>query len=468
MEEELVQESEQPEISEEVEDLSLISDYLIFKGSWECEASIPNDDLLGDILEVIIDTAFPPKPQDTFPPGPHYLPLKLLLLGQDFSGRHTLAKKITDLYGVKVFEMNKLLEDRLRVIERKTELDEGKKPKKTQADDESEIFTEIALKVSAEKSWDRAKLIRGKLRGIYGDEPKSEEENKKPAKKDEVKSQGYCILGYPITLEDAFSLEKEQSGFVHPKYLPEPISKTKQREAYIIARPSDKSPPPPPKFKSAFDLCIMLDVPLNNIIRRAIDRRLDHQGNMWNLTYKPPPDNILNKLTKIEKPTEEELTENHNRFEQYKLDLVDWYSNFAIEQANLLKIDGDISIDNVWEIVNSTIQKIIASKLSAEPKPAQLLPPQPSASNQPNQPSQKNLQEPKLTETLKESSDSQVTVSIIETQTVPEVIITMKLRHQDYNFTATQCQALHDMYKTIRSSYLSDLKTTINDLNNFR
>lgn len=466
MEEEVMQESEQQEISSEVEDLSLISDYLLFKGSWELQTDIPNDDLLGDILEVVIDAAFPPKPQDSFPPGPHYLPLKLIILGPDFSGRHTLAKKLTDLYGIKVFEMNKILEDRQRAIERKAELDEGKKPKKT-AEEESEIFTEVALKVSAEKAWDRARLIRGKLRGIFGDELKIEEENKKPAKKDEVKSQGYCLLGYPITLEDAITLEKEQSGFVHPKYLPEPISKIKQREAYIIAKPSLKSPPPPPKFKSAFDLCIMLEVPLNNILRRALDRRLDHQGNMWNLTYKPPPDNLLNKLTKIEKPTEDELTESHIRFETNKPDLVDWFDNFAMGQASLLRVEGDMSIDSIWEMVNSTLQKIIANKASIDPKPAQASPPMPSASNQLNPPSQRNLQDAKPAEIAKENTESQATISLIETQTMPETYITMKLRHQEFTFTLSQVQEIYDMYCTIRSNYLSDLKSCMNDLNNF-
>jgi hypothetical protein len=50
---------------------------------------------------------------------------------------------------------------------------------------------------------------------------------------------------------------------------------------------------------------------------------------------------------------------------------------------------------------------------------------------------------------------------------MPETYITMKLRHQEFTFTISQVQEIYDMYCSIRSIYLSNLKSCINDLNNF-
>lgn len=156
---------------------------------------MPNTPDFGKLMEDIIDVAYPPDPRPEFPPGCHYFPLKVILLGATFSGKTTIAKKMTEKYGMKVFELPKILEDRIKVLERKAELEEGKKPK-GKVDEESEIFTEAACSVSAETAEERGILLRAKLRGLFGDEPKVEEEVKK-GKKEEVKCQGFVLIDYP-------------------------------------------------------------------------------------------------------------------------------------------------------------------------------------------------------------------------------------------------------------------------------
>ena len=170
-------------------DKEIIEDYINAKGIWEFFEKIPNFSYLGDIVETIIHARFPPKPRNSFPPGPHYFPLKISILGPLFSGQHTVAKHLETRYGLKFFEVEKILEDRNKAIERKQDLEEGKKPKKAQ-EDESEIFLEECINCSGDSSKEKARLVRAKLRGIFGDEPKIEEENKKVVKKDEVKCQG--------------------------------------------------------------------------------------------------------------------------------------------------------------------------------------------------------------------------------------------------------------------------------------
>ena len=81
--------------------------------------------------------------------------------------------------------------------------------------------------------------------------------------------------------------------------------------------------------KSAFDIIFKLDVPNNILVKRAVDRRIDSSGNVYNLSFNPPPENLLPKLKIIEHPNEEEILKN---FEDYNLEknLTPWMLKFGV------------------------------------------------------------------------------------------------------------------------------------------
>ena len=282
------------------------------------------------------------------------------MLGPLFSGKKTQTKKLQELYGVKVIEVSKIIEDAKKVVLRKNEQEEAKKKKP--AEDEPEVFVQTCLETQGEDELGRSKLIRARLRGIFGDSPKVEEEIKKQ-KKDEVKCLGFVIINYPNTIHEAADLERHMSNFIHPSELPEPLSLIKKREALIIASPSKKPPQPKKLFRSAWDLVVFLDVDMQTCITRAVDRRVDPAGNVYNLSYNPPPENILAKCKPVDHPTALEIQEHYEEFLTNKETLMHWFSQFGKEySSNFLVLKGKENIETVTEGIKNRANLILQSK----------------------------------------------------------------------------------------------------------
>ena len=202
--------------------------YLEGNGRW---GPIPANYSLGDVVDIIIDSAFPLLPSPPIPEGPSYLSYKIIILGPSFSGKKTQAKKISDQLTLKIFEMPKIIEDAKKVIQKKSEPEDLKKKKV--GEEESEIFIQASLEVSFEEESGRSKLFRAKIRGLFGDNPKIEQEElKKQSKKEESKAQGYILLNYPNSLQEAVDLERVLSGFVHPSELPPELRDIKKKKLY--------------------------------------------------------------------------------------------------------------------------------------------------------------------------------------------------------------------------------------------
>lgn len=345
-----------PEISPEA-----VNEYLECEGIWSYSKCV-NNFLLGDILETIITIAYPKDPDPPLPEGPNYLPLKVILIGPGFSGKKTQTKKLQDNYGLKVVEMGKILEDAKKVAQRKAEMEDPKTKKKI-VEEEPEIFVQACSETMGEDVAGRNKLFRARLRGMFGDVPKIEEEAKKILKKDEVKCQGFLVINYPTTIEEAIDLERQMSCFIHPSELPEPLSSIKAKEAMIIAKPSVKPLAAQRMFRSAWDLVIILDVDQSICVTRAVDRRIDPAGNIYNMTYNPPPDNILHKCKVVDKPTAAEVQEMYAEFSPHRETLLNWFSQFGNEfTTNLIHIRGTQNADAVFEIIKQKISGVLRDK----------------------------------------------------------------------------------------------------------
>lgn len=334
----------------------LVKDYINAQGIWEFSVNVPNFSYLGDVIEAILHAYFRPAPRNPFPTGPHYFPLKICIQGPLFSGRHTHAKYFESEYGLKFFEIDKILEDRNKVLEKKQELEEGKKPKKIQ-DDESEIFMEESVNCIGDTSKDKARLFRAKLRGLFGDENKVEEETKKVGKKEEIKCQGWGVIGYPRTMQEAEDLELELSGYIHPKHLPPNVSDIKKHEATIIATPSGLTTRSVVLTKSVFDIIIKLEVPGPVLVKRAVDRRIDTTGNIYNLTFNPPPDHLLPKLKTIEHPNEEEILKSLEDYNLEKNQLQNWFQNFGVDEWPSFIDISDTKLDIIKETIKKKTQE---------------------------------------------------------------------------------------------------------------
>ena len=359
-------------------DYDQVSDYINLQGLWATATTLPPDYYFGDLIEAVIEAAHPPEPRPAFPPGPHYLPLKIAILGPSFSGKHSLAKALQERYGIRPIELKPIITDAIKAVEKRMEPEDPKK-RKQQEEQEPEVFMQVAEQLYAVKEdipdTIKAEILRARLRGVFGDETKTLEELEPPSKGPKKKaedtpkknSHGIAILGYPTTLSEAKELERVLSGFIHPSDLPEPLSSVKLKEAALLITPSEKQPPQPELERSFFDIVFWLDGNLDNIILRSTQRRVDASGNVWNLTFNPPPDNLLAKVKVIDDPehTPEKLTAKYREFEETQAEVYSWLQLFGYQscQEKLLElVETDVGLkESVQKAVNK-IEKVLKLK----------------------------------------------------------------------------------------------------------
>jgi adenylate kinase family enzyme len=331
-----------------------IDSYLDAVEEWDFGLNTCNNFYLGDALEVVAEITWPQVTQLSVPAAPHYLPLKLSITGPSFSGKHTHAKRLAEKYGIRTFEKDELVAEAQKALQKQKDLEEGKKPqplKKGQVEEPvNEEFIAEARRL-AEDSGPRTivELFRQKLRSVYGDGPV-----------ETPKNQGILLLGWPKTSEEAELLERGLMGYLPQHELPEQQAAIKKREAEIVAKPREKPPPPPVKVASFFDIVVWLDVKLPTLIRRAVDRRVDAKGNIYNLTYNPPPDNLLAKVKPIDDSahSEEQLSLKFQTFSEHSEELYSWLSQLGSQHwDSLLFFDADLPLEQVSEIIDQKIEQ---------------------------------------------------------------------------------------------------------------
>ena len=351
--------------------LELVLDYLNTTGPW-CYNPCQNNSLLGDILETVLPIAYPDDPDPPMPEGPYYLPLKLLLLGPTFSGKKTQAKRLQELYGLKLIEVPKILEEAKKVMQRRAEPEDNKKKKVVE--EEPEVFVQTCVETLGEDELGRSKLIRARLRAMFGDvERRAEEEVKKAGKKEEVKCMGYVLMSYPTTIQEATDLERHMSSFIHPSELPVSQAMVKKAEALVMARPSQKPPAEKKLFRTAWDLVVYLDVDLPVCVARAVDRRVDPAGNVYNLSYNPPPDNLLAKCKPIEHPNQHEVQEAYEEIARNRDTLIHWFSQFGSNHvSSLVVVKAQQGVDAVTECIKHKVAEVLRAKNNTDIAPAAL------------------------------------------------------------------------------------------------
>lgn len=348
-----------------------VENYIEGKGKW---GPLPNNYEFSDVLYHIIDVAFPLSQAQPMPPGPHYLPLKILLIGPMFSGKKSQAKKIAETFGLRVFEMTRIIEDAKKIMQKKPDPEDLKKKKVP--DEESEMFIQACHDASLQDEVGKSKLFRSKIRGIFGDARKPEqEEQKKLVKKEEPKFQGFILSGYPTNLQEAIHLERTLSGFVHPSEMSIETRDIKKKDEILLVKPRPKDIEPIKLYKSAWDLIIWLDLNENEAIKRAKDRRVDPAGNVYSLSVNPPPDNIMAKCKIIDKPSEDQIKVDYSNLSSQKKSLFQWFSQFGIKNVPIFHFcQASEAPDQVFDCVKSKIHEILSLKTSQLPSDSPVQP----------------------------------------------------------------------------------------------
>tara|TARA_B100000959_G_C14985687_1_gene625491 strand:+ start:1847 stop:2476 length:630 start_codon:yes stop_codon:yes gene_type:complete len=105
------------------------------------------------------------------------------------------------------------------------------------------------------------------------------------------------------------------------------------------------------------DVCavISIEVPDENIVERIVGRRMDPEtGEIFHISFKPPPSEISERLIQRKDDTEETVRQRLAAYHNQTKPLGVWYA----ERELLIPVDGSGTIEEVGEAVSSAVRSL--------------------------------------------------------------------------------------------------------------
>jgi len=243
-------------------DTKEFSDYISGNGNWKSEAFVKNPILASMVDAVFQINANPDIVFNTERLNP--IQIKIVIVGKPFSGKKTVAKRLADELKLQIIDLNELISESL-VYNQVPSQDSD-----TEIENSKTIISE-KIKTCLNAGKEIGETILVSLVSIKIFELNNNPENN-----------GWILLDFPRTLNQAKLLEKELSGFEEPKIsIPgnlkknpkEPETKSSRRKSLIA--PASKENEKNKSFRSIMDLVIFLDVLDDVAIRRGLGRLQD-------------------------------------------------------------------------------------------------------------------------------------------------------------------------------------------------
>ena len=100
---------------------------------------------------------------------------------------------------------------------------------------------------------------------------------------------------------------------------------------------------------------ISIEVPDEDIIERIVGRRMDPQtGEIFHITFRPPPSEISHRLIQRKDDTEETVRQRLASYHKQTKPLGDWYQNLGL----LIPVDGTGQIEEVRKSVAIAVSEL--------------------------------------------------------------------------------------------------------------
>ena len=100
---------------------------------------------------------------------------------------------------------------------------------------------------------------------------------------------------------------------------------------------------------------ISIEVPDEDIIERIVGRRMDPQtGEIFHITFRPPPSEISHRLIQRKDDTEETVRQRLASYHKQTKPLGDWYQNLGL----LIPVDGTGQIEEVGKSVAIAVSEL--------------------------------------------------------------------------------------------------------------
>jgi adenylate kinase family enzyme len=249
------------------------------------EDAIKNE-YLGKIIDGLFKVSAAPE-RKTYVSKLEPFPLKVILLGKPFSGKHTVAQTLVEHCGVKMVTVEDIFQAAIQAAEKKETMpDEKGKPVPTTRAQLGAKAQEALLQGKPVDETVTVSLVADAIRTM----------NVSIA--NDAQSKGWVLIDFPKTKVQAQALEKELSGYEDPKPAKlgnlkrgkESAGKDRNRSLIASAGAAQEQAAQP---ESIIDAIFVLDVENNNAIHRSAGRRLDPiTGKVYHLEFNPPPADV--------------------------------------------------------------------------------------------------------------------------------------------------------------------------------
>ena len=100
---------------------------------------------------------------------------------------------------------------------------------------------------------------------------------------------------------------------------------------------------------------ISIEVPDEHIVERIVGRRMDPQtGEIFHISFRPPPSEISHRLIQRKDDTEETVRQRLSSYHEQTKPLGDWYQNLGL----LIPVDGTGQIEEVSKSVAIAVREL--------------------------------------------------------------------------------------------------------------
>lgn len=237
-----------------------------------------------------------------------------------------------------------------------------------------ELLQEIQEMQGAEETQEAEQIEQnGGSNVSFEEAPSSAERTGRSATKKKSRStKGWILTGYPNNYEQVKGLEKALSGFITADEKGSSEAETRKERAEIVVRAPAKEIVTRKLIRGGIDAAIILDVPKDECVRRAVGRRVDPEtGVVYHLEDNLPPTNqspLIERLISINNPenSEASLIDKLTKYDKNKDNIEKWLSMFGIEELKascLQKFNGFGNREDVHAQVEGHLEMIIDHKM---------------------------------------------------------------------------------------------------------
>jgi adenylate kinase family enzyme len=181
---------------------------------------------------------------------------------------------------------------------------------------------------------------------------------------------GWCLVGFPQNSQQLQLFERFLSGWVPPSATPTPEAEAKKEEAALLVPRPYEEPPPFALVPGGYDLHIRLQAGNDEIVRRAVGRRLDPTTSlMYHLEDSPPCTKnqiIYERLVPVDDLTNSmgSLTHRMHAFDiaQPEVEGVLSYFGPFPDAPRLRDIDAEQTMEQVHDVVEEQVAMLLEKK----------------------------------------------------------------------------------------------------------